>query len=103
MFEFDVKLSVTQPSKGKLVPREVMVPVKAAKNRLDCLGQVKKALHKKGQVMHVLLDVECFKRNIRKERVRITDDELDAFERSHLNLNEETKPDFFRKPEIWEF
>ena len=73
MLEFDVAATVTSLSKGKLVPVKVEKTIKAS-NKLDCITKFKKHLHKQGYTLHVLLDVQSFRRNIRKERVKVSDE-----------------------------
>ncbi len=103
MFEFDFSVTVTEPSKGLLNPRKIVVPVVDVCNRLDATNQLKKKLLQKNQTLHVVLDIQCFKRNIRKERVQVSDDELDKILGTHLKVNLGSKPDLFKRKEPWEF
>lgn len=104
MYEFDFRVTVTQPLKGKLVPREKLVCIPAATNRIDSIVQLKKKLHKKQDQLHVILDIQCFKRNIRKERVEVSDSELEKLEREYIYTDLGAVPDLFsRKKEPWEF
>lgn len=102
MFEFDIQASVTNPAKGKFVPRKIELTI-PAKSKLEVMAELKKKLHKKGDVLYVLLDVQCFKRNIRKERVAISDDELYDLEKAMTPFGLGAAPNLFRKKEPWEF
>lgn len=103
MFEFDVRVTVTQPSKGKVVPRVKTVEVKSATNILDCMSQVKSQLLKTQETLHVVLDVSCFKRNIRKERVQVTDDEVEKFEKGYIRTQPLGPMNLFERKDPWEF
>ena len=104
MYEFDFRVTVTQPSRGKLVPREKLVEIPKAANRIDAIVQMKKKLHKNNEQLHVTLDVQCFKRNIRKERVQVSDSDLEKFEREFIYTDLGAVPDLFtRKKDPWEF
>lgn len=104
MYEFDFRVTVTAPSKGKIVPREKVVAIPVATNRLDSIVQMKKKLHKNNEQLHVILDVQCFKRNIRKERVQVTDSELEKLEREYIYTDLGAVPDLFtRKTDPWDF
>lgn len=104
MYEFDFRITVTNPSKGKLVPREKLIAIPDATNRIDAIVQLKKKLHKSKELLHVTLDIQCFKRNIRKERVQVTDSELDNFERGYIYTDLGAVPDLFtRKKGPWDF
>lgn len=105
MFEFDFRVSVTNPSKGKLIPREKCVEVQKAANLIDSIVQMKKKLHRSNEQLHVMLDVQCFKRNIRNERVVVTNDELDQFNREFIytDLNKPLNHVFTRKKDPWDF
>lgn len=104
MYEFDVRVTVTSPGKGKLLPREKTVEIKSATNVLDCMSQVRKKLHGKQERIHFVLDVECFKRNIRKERVRVTNEELEKYQDEFIRVRplEDLKL-FERKDTCWDF
>lgn len=105
MFEFDFRVSVTKPSKGKLVPWEKHIEVPKAANLIDSIVQMKKKLHRSNEQLHVMLDVQCFKRNIRNERVVVTNDELDQFNREFIytDLNKPHNHVFTRKKDPWDF
>lgn len=105
MFEFDFRVSVTKPSKGKLVPREKCIEITKAANLIDSIVQMKKKLHRNEEQLHVMLDVQCFKRNIRNERVSVTNDELDQFNREFIytDLNKPLNHVFTRKKDPWDF
>ncbi len=104
MYEFDFRVTVTKPSTGKLVPREKLIKVPGAANKLDSIVQMKKKLHKSQESLHVILDVQCFKRNIRKERVQVTDSELEKLEREYIYTDLGAVPDLFtRKKDPWDF
>ena len=104
MFEFDVELTVTSPAKGKVVPRKKVVEVRSATNLLDCMNQVKSQLLKKQERLHVVLDVACFKRNIRKERVRATDDEVEKFAKEYIRTQPLSPMNLFEKrKDEWDF
>lgn len=105
MFEFDFRLTVTKPSKGKLVPFERIVEVPKAANLIDSIVQMKKILHRKDEQLYVMLDVQCFKRNIRKERVVVTNDELEEFNRQFIytDLNKPRNHVLTRKKDPWDF
>lgn len=104
MYEFDFRVTVTSPSRGKLVPKEKLIAIPKAANRLDSIVQLKKKLHKSQEQLHVMLDVQCFKRNIRKERVQVTDSELEKLEREYIYTDLGAVPDLFtRKKDPWDF
>jgi hypothetical protein len=102
MFEFDIEARVTNPSKGKLTPRKIALTI-PAKSKLEGIAELKKKLHKKGDVLYVLLDVQCFKINIRKERVAVSDDELYRLEKALTPFGLGTAPNLFKRKEVWEF
>ena len=102
MFEFDIQASVTNPGKGKLCPRKIEVTI-PAKSKLEVMVELNKRLHKKGDVLYVLLDVQCFRRNIRKERVEISDDQRHALQKAMTPFGLGKAPDLFRRKEPWEF
>lgn len=104
MYEFDFRVTVTSPSKGKLIPTEKLIAIPGAANRIDAIVQMKKKLHKSKEQLHVTLDIQCFKRNIRKERVQVTDSELEKFEREFIYTDLGAVPDLFtRKKDPWDF
>jgi hypothetical protein len=109
MFEFDIRATVVP--KGQTVPKEIFTTVKEAHNKLDCMAKLKKQLHKKGESLHFVLDIECFKRNIRKERVRVSDDALFDIESDQYKVHgrglktskEVYETIIFPRKEPWEF
>lgn len=101
MFEFDVSLTVT--SSTKRVPYLVHKTVKAV-NKLDLMTLLRKDLKRKGLSLHAVIDVLCFRVNIRKERVLVPDDDLFEIEREQgkfLNLG--PKPNLFLRKQPWDF
>lgn len=104
MYEFDFRITVTSPSRGNLVPREKLIAIPYAANRIDAIVQMKKKLLKSKDQLYVTLDIQCFKRNIRKERVQVSDSELEKFEREFIYTDLGAVPDLFtRKKDPWDF